>query len=128
IANFHSLVRFFYCTLHLRRDVCHLFVSDDSRKALVTIPTNHFTKWPALKAQMSGGLTIVVQRLEQQYKITVQHVLERKPDVCVYVNAMAHERDVKTSVREMNTQLTHIGVAGPNLEVRTISHSHGTFF
>lgn len=47
--------------------------------------------------------------------------------MCVYVNAMAHERDVKTSVREMNTQLTHIGVAGPNLEVRTISYSHGTF-
>ncbi|KHN81985.1 hypothetical protein Tcan_07547 [Toxocara canis] len=90
---------------------------EDSRKAQVTIPTNQTTKWPALKAQMSGGLTIVVQRLEQQYKITVKHVLERKPDVCVYVNAMTHERDVKTSVREMNTQLTHIGIAGPNLEV-----------
>lgn len=90
---------------------------EDSRKALVTIPNDQATKWPALKAKMSGGLTIVVQRLEQQYKITVQHMLERKPDVCVYVNAMAHERDIKTSIREMNTQLSHVGVAGPNLEI-----------
>lgn len=44
--------------------------------------------------------------------------MERKPDICVYVNALAHERDIRTCVRDINTQLNHVGVAGPNLEVR----------
>ncbi|KAM3717611.1 tRNA nuclease CdiA [Dirofilaria immitis] len=87
------------------------------RNAQVTIPYDQSIKWPPIRVQMSGGITVIVQRLEQQYKITVQHIMERKPDICVYVNALAHERDIRTCVRDVNTQLNHIGVAGPNLEV-----------
>lgn len=43
--------------------------------------------------------------------------MERKPDVCVYVNALTRGHDIRTSVREINTQLDHVGIAGPNLEV-----------
>uniref|UniRef100_A0A915Q2W3 Uncharacterized protein n=1 Tax=Setaria digitata TaxID=48799 RepID=A0A915Q2W3_9BILA len=90
---------------------------EELRNAQVTIPYDQSTKWPPIRVQMSGGIIIIVQRLEQQYKITVQHVMERKPDVCVYVNALSHERDIRTCVRDINTQLNHVGVAGPNLEV-----------
>lgn len=48
--------------------------------------------------------------------------MERKPDVCVYVNAAAHERDIRTCVRDINTQLSHMGVAGPNLEVHMFAN------
>ncbi|VDK79058.1 unnamed protein product [Litomosoides sigmodontis] len=90
---------------------------EEMRSAQVTVPYDQSIKWPPIRVQMSGGITIIVQRLEQQYKITVQHVMERKPDICVYVNAATHERDIRTCVRDINTQLSHIGVAGPNLEV-----------
>ncbi|KAL3984582.1 hypothetical protein ACH3XW_35115 [Acanthocheilonema viteae] len=90
---------------------------EELRNALVTVPYDQSIKWPPIRVQMNGGITIIVQRLEQQYKITVQHVMERKPDICVYVNALTHERDIRTCVRDVNTQLNHIGVAGPNLEV-----------
>ncbi|EFO13206.1 hypothetical protein LOAG_15324, partial [Loa loa] len=43
--------------------------------------------------------------------------MERKPDICVFVSALTHERDIRTCVRDINTQLSHVGVAGPNLEV-----------
>lgn len=95
----------------------HVRLFEESRNAQVTIPYDQRTKWPPLRVQMSGGITIIVQRLEQQYKITVQHVMERKPDIHVYVNAVAHDRDIRTYVREINTQLSHIGIAGPNLEI-----------
>ncbi|KAK6107630.1 hypothetical protein QQG55_28955 [Brugia pahangi] len=90
---------------------------EELRNAQITIPYDQTTKWPPIRVQMSGGITIIVQRLEQQYKITVQHIMERKPDICVYVNSLIHERDIRTCVRDINTQLNHVGVAGPNLEV-----------
>uniref|UniRef100_A0A0R3RZZ0 ANK_REP_REGION domain-containing protein n=1 Tax=Elaeophora elaphi TaxID=1147741 RepID=A0A0R3RZZ0_9BILA len=90
---------------------------EELRNAQVTVPYDQSTKWPPIRVQMSGGITIIVQRLEQQYKIIVQHVMERKPDICVYVSALTHERDIRTCVRDINTQLSHVGVAGPNLEV-----------
>ncbi|VDK75943.1 unnamed protein product [Onchocerca ochengi] len=83
----------------------------------VIVPYDQSIKWPPIRVQMSGGIIIIVQRLEQQYKITVQHIMERKPDICVYVNPLAHERDIRTCVRDISTQLNHVGVAGPNLEV-----------
>ncbi|MFH4974703.1 hypothetical protein AB6A40_001412 [Gnathostoma spinigerum] len=93
-----------------------LKLCEESRKAFVTVPVDQSVKWPPLKAQLCG-LTIVVQRLEQQYKITVKHIMERKPEVCVFVNAMTQEKDIRTAVRELSTRLNHIGIAGPNLEV-----------
>ncbi|VDK29808.1 unnamed protein product [Gongylonema pulchrum] len=92
-------------------------LSGESRSVQVTVPCDQRTNWPAARAQMTGGITVVVQRLEQQYKITIQHIMERKPDICVFVNALAHEREIKTCVRNISTQLSHVGVAGPNLEV-----------
>ncbi|EJD73580.1 hypothetical protein LOAG_19002, partial [Loa loa] len=48
---------------------------EELRNAQVTIPYDQSIKWPPIRVQMSGGITIIVQRLEQQYKITVQHVM-----------------------------------------------------
>uniref|UniRef100_A0A0N5B025 Beta_helix domain-containing protein n=1 Tax=Syphacia muris TaxID=451379 RepID=A0A0N5B025_9BILA len=99
-----------------------------ARKALVTIPCSHVANWPVLKEQMDNGVTIIVQRLEHQYKIIIQHVLDKKPSVCVYVNSVANEKNLKTSVKLINTQMAHIGIAGPNLEVAgTIKAQKVTF-
>lgn len=52
--------------------VCCIFFV---KKLKVTVPYDQSTKWPPVCVEMSGGITIVVQRLEQQYKITVQRIV-----------------------------------------------------
>ncbi|KIH69651.1 hypothetical protein ANCDUO_00027 [Ancylostoma duodenale] len=48
-------------------------------------------------------------------KRNVQH--DRKPEFVVYASALTHEKDIKTQVKEMNTRIHQIGIAGPNLDV-----------
>ncbi|PIO54923.1 hypothetical protein TELCIR_23702, partial [Teladorsagia circumcincta] len=42
---------------------------------------------------------------------------ERKPEFVVYASALSHEKDIKTQVKEMNTRIHRIGIAGPNMDV-----------
>ncbi|KAK6036109.1 hypothetical protein COOONC_26386 [Cooperia oncophora] len=42
---------------------------------------------------------------------------ERKPEFVVYASALSHEKDIKTQVKEMNTRIHQIGIAGPNMDV-----------
>ncbi|VDM52456.1 unnamed protein product [Angiostrongylus costaricensis] len=48
-------------------------------------------------------------------KKTIQH--ERKPELIIYASALSHEKDIKIQVKEMNTRIHQIGIAGPNLDV-----------
>ncbi|VDN02877.1 unnamed protein product [Thelazia callipaeda] len=95
----------------------HVRLFKESRNAQITIPCNQTTKWPPIRVKVNRDLTILVQKLEQQYKITVQRIMEQKPEICIYVNALTYERDIRTCVRYINTHLSHVGIAGPNLEV-----------
>lgn len=46
------------------------------------IPCDHVRNWPTLQGELSGGLTITVQRLEHQYKVVIQHVVSHWfPDI-----------------------------------------------
>uniref|UniRef100_A0A8L8JZ19 ANK_REP_REGION domain-containing protein n=1 Tax=Heligmosomoides polygyrus TaxID=6339 RepID=A0A8L8JZ19_HELPZ len=78
---------------------------------------NTFVNYPQQRVELQGGYFLVLQRLQQQYKIIVQHGHERKPEFVVYASALSHEKDIKTQIKEMNTRIHQIGIAGPNLDV-----------
>ncbi|VDL71327.1 unnamed protein product [Nippostrongylus brasiliensis] len=42
---------------------------------------------------------------------------ERKPEFLVYASSMNRDSDIKTQVKEMNTRIHQIGIAGPNMDV-----------
>ncbi|KHJ94719.1 hypothetical protein OESDEN_05349, partial [Oesophagostomum dentatum] len=94
-----------------------LKLSEDKRNVQVAVPLDTFVNYPLQRVELHGGYYLVLQRLQQQYKITVQHGHERKPEFVIYSSAQPHEKDIKTQVKEMNTRIHKIGIAGPNLDV-----------
>ncbi|ETN84340.1 hypothetical protein NECAME_06902 [Necator americanus] len=94
-----------------------LKLSEDKRNVQVAVPLDTFVNYPLQRVELHGGYYLVLQRLQQQYKIIVQHGHERKPEFVVYASALSHEKDIKTQVKEMNTRIHQIGIAGPNLDV-----------
>ncbi|CAJ0591706.1 unnamed protein product [Cylicocyclus nassatus] len=94
-----------------------LKLSEDKRDVQVAVPLDTFVNYPLQRVELHGGYYLVLQRLQQQYKITVQHGHERKPEFVVYASALSHEKDIKTQVKEMNSRIHQIGIAGPNLDV-----------
>ncbi|VDM76764.1 unnamed protein product, partial [Strongylus vulgaris] len=131
-----------------------LKLSEDKRNVQVAVPLDTFVNYPLQRVELHGGYYLVLQRLQQQYKITVQHGVrvfelvqtwlckfygnflkmsqlppssfifvlkilhhERKPEFVVYASALSHEKDIKTQVKEMNSRIHQIGIAGPNLDV-----------
>uniref|UniRef100_A0A7I4YWQ5 ANK_REP_REGION domain-containing protein n=1 Tax=Haemonchus contortus TaxID=6289 RepID=A0A7I4YWQ5_HAECO len=94
-----------------------LKLSDDKKTVLVSVPLNTFVNYPQQRVELQGGYFLVLQRLQQQYKIIVQHGHERKPEFIVYASALSHEKDIKTQIKEMNTRIHQVGIAGPNMDV-----------
>ncbi|KAL6740855.1 hypothetical protein Aduo_014167 [Ancylostoma duodenale] len=94
-----------------------LKLSEDKRNVQVAVPLDTFVNYPLQRVELHGGYYLVLQRLQQQYKIIVQHGHDRKPEFVVYASALTHEKDIKTQVKEMNTRIHQIGIAGPNLDV-----------
>lgn len=56
----------------------------------------------------------------------MQH--EKKPEFVVFASNIAHEKEIKTTVREVNTKLPDLTIAGSNLEVSGILKGHNLTF
>ncbi|CAJ0582047.1 unnamed protein product, partial [Mesorhabditis spiculigera] len=89
--------------------------SEDRRK--ITVPLDTAQNWRPVKTELFNDLTVVLQRLQQQFKITVQAQNERKPEFTVYTSVAPHERELRTQVREVNTRLSELSISGPNMDV-----------
>ncbi|KAK5975780.1 hypothetical protein GCK32_021270, partial [Trichostrongylus colubriformis] len=48
-------------------------LSEDRKTVLVSVPLNTFVNYPQQRVELQGGYFLVLQRLQQQYKIIVQH-------------------------------------------------------
>ncbi|CAI4221093.1 unnamed protein product [Auanema sp. JU1783] len=94
-----------------------LKVDETGRTVHAVLPNETNVNWPPIKTELSGGYTITIQRLQQQYKISVQHLHEKKPEIVVYSTPCAYDNELKTVIKEMNTQINDVGIAGPNLDV-----------
>ncbi|TKR86494.1 hypothetical protein L596_011078 [Steinernema carpocapsae] len=83
----------------------------------VTIPADLNQNWPSLTGNLAGGITIEVKKLEQQYKVSVNHLHSRKPEFSIFIASLNHDHELKTVVKDLNTRLTYVAIGGPNMQV-----------
>ncbi|KAK0411231.1 hypothetical protein QR680_005552 [Steinernema hermaphroditum] len=94
-----------------------LRIDDDSRFVQVTIPADLNQNWPSLTGNLVGGISVEVKKLEQQYKVSVNHLHSRKPEFSIFIAALNRDHELKTVVRDLNTRLTYVAIGGPNMQV-----------
>ncbi|CAJ0929391.1 unnamed protein product, partial [Mesorhabditis belari] len=94
--------------------------SDDKRKVQITVPQDATQNWPPIRADLFADYFVVIQRLQQQFKIYVQNTQERKPEFVIYSSTVAHEKEVKTQIKELHTRLNEVCIAAPNLDLHGV--------
>ncbi|ULT92779.1 hypothetical protein L3Y34_010105 [Caenorhabditis briggsae] len=94
----------------------------------IYVPLNTSVNYQPISQNVGNGYTVKLQRMQQQYKISMQHNLERKPEFVIFASTSVHDKEIKTTVKEVNTKLPELTIAGSNLEVCGILKGHNLTF
>ncbi|CAI2352483.1 unnamed protein product [Caenorhabditis sp. 36 PRJEB53466] len=94
----------------------------------IYVPLDTSVNYQPVTQDVGNGFTVKLQRMQQQYKIVMQHIHEKKPEFAVFASNLVHEKEIKTTVREVNTKIPDLTIAGSNLEVSGILKGHNLTF
>uniref|UniRef100_A0A1I7U415 NPL domain-containing protein n=1 Tax=Caenorhabditis tropicalis TaxID=1561998 RepID=A0A1I7U415_9PELO len=94
----------------------------------IYVPLDTSVNYQPCQQSVGNGYTVRLQRMQQQYKISMQHTLERKPEFVVFASNLVHKKEIKTTVKEVNTKVEDLTIAGSNLEVSGILKGHNLTF
>ncbi|CAI5451672.1 unnamed protein product [Caenorhabditis angaria] len=91
-----------------------------SNQIQINVPLDISINYQPISQEIKHGYTIKLQRMQQQYKITLQHVHEKKPECVIFAANLNKEQEIKTTVKEVNSTVEDMTIAGSNLEVNGV--------
>ncbi|CAB3396746.1 unnamed protein product [Caenorhabditis bovis] len=101
---------------------------EHSNHVQIYIPIDLSIIYQPITQDVGYGYSIKLQRMQQQYKIVVQHRNEKKPECVVFASHLAYEQEIKTIVKEVNTKISDMNIAGSNLEVHGVLRGNNLTF
>ncbi|EGT49197.1 hypothetical protein CAEBREN_18151 [Caenorhabditis brenneri] len=82
-----------------------IFLQNDFQ---IYVPLDTTVNYQPISQNVGNGYIIKLQRMQQQYKISMQHNHERKPEFVVFASNSVHEKEIKTTVKEVNTRIEDV--------------------
>ncbi|CAD6189545.1 unnamed protein product [Caenorhabditis auriculariae] len=113
-----------------------IIVDQRENHVLVYIPVDTTVNYQPVTSHVGFGYNVKLQRMQQQYKITLQHQVqysqpvthEKKPECVVYASSVSHDQEIKTTVKEVNSRVPQMTIAGSNLEVNGVLRGQNLTF
>ncbi|KAF1755433.1 hypothetical protein GCK72_022002 [Caenorhabditis remanei] len=102
--------------------------NSSTQSVQIYVPLDTTVNYQPISQNVGNGYTVKLQRMQQQYKISMQHTHERKTEFVVFASNLVHDREIKTTVKDVNTRIPDLTIAGSNLEVCGILKGHNLTF